>query len=270
MRGTTSVILQLHLDPAHNWNVIYRAWSNSTHLPTSPSNAPATQNGIPKYEENLLKTVEASFTMRGRPWSEHEIAKLNPPVRGAYFSPSATHLILYWKFTTFRALAIYPNFTKYCACHEDHQMLCLPRTVTLRHHQILCLPRKVARQHHQMLRLPRKVTLHRHQILCMPRRVTELLLSWTVTVLNCCLTELLLYWAATLLLLYWAVTLLNCYFTELLLYRIVTLGKPLLYCTVTLLSCYLTELLLNCCVTEPLLYWAVTLLNCYSTELLLE
>ena len=110
--GTTSVILQLHqilplprkmslrIDPAHIWNVIYHAWSNSTHPhqiirlprkmtrmidlahicyviyiarsnsthpPTSPNIAPATQNGIPKYEENLLKTVEASFTMRGRP-----------------------------------------------------------------------------------------------------------------------------------------------------------------------------------------------------------
>jgi len=39
---------------------------NSTHPPTSPNIAPATQNDMPKYEENVLKTVEASFTMRGR------------------------------------------------------------------------------------------------------------------------------------------------------------------------------------------------------------
>ena len=66
---------------------------------------------------------------------------------------------------------------------------------------------------------------------------TELLLYWAVTLLNCYFTVLLLYWADTLL---------NCNFTEL-----------LLYWAVTLLSCYSTE---------HFLYWAVTLLSCYFAE----
>ena len=56
MRGTTSVILQLHqilrlpkkvslrIDPAHIWNVIYNARCNKSQPPTSPKTAPATQN----------------------------------------------------------------------------------------------------------------------------------------------------------------------------------------------------------------------------------
>ena len=239
--------MNLRTDPAHIWNVIYHAWSNSTHLPTSPNIAPATQNdthgwscshmkrnsthpptspniapatqnGIPKYEQNLLKTVEASCTMRGRPWSEHEIAKLNPPVRGAYVSPPATHFIFVLKITTFRALAIYPNFTKYCACHEKSQSTITKCCACHEqwHSDITkyCACHEKSRSNHQMLRLPRKVTLQHHQVLCLPRRVTELLLSWTVALLSCYFTELLLYFYFTELLLYWTVTLRSCYFME--------------------------------------------------------
>ena len=118
---------------------------------------------------------------------------------------------------------------------------------------------------------------------------TELLLYWTVTLLNCYLTELLLCWTVTLriyyfieLLLYWTITLLNCYLTELLLYWTVTwlncdFTELWLYWTVTWLICYLTELLLywtvtvlNCDCTELWLDWTVTLLNCDCTELLLD
>ena len=40
-------------------------------------------------------------------------------------------------------------------------------------HQILRLPRKVTLQLHQVLRLPRKVPLERHQVLHLPRKVTN-------------------------------------------------------------------------------------------------
>ena len=59
--------------------------------------------------------------------------------------------------------------------------------------------------------------------------MTELLLFWTVTLLNCYFTELLLYWTVTLLNCDWTVTWLSCYFSEL-----------LLYWTATLLNCYFT------------------------------
>ena len=48
-----------------------------------------------------------------RPWSEPDPSM---SVRRAYFSPSATHFLL--KITTFRAPAIDPDFTEYCACHK--------------------------------------------------------------------------------------------------------------------------------------------------------
>ena len=56
MREATRVILQLHqivrmprkinlmIDRAHIWKVIYNARRNKSHPPTSPNTAPATQN----------------------------------------------------------------------------------------------------------------------------------------------------------------------------------------------------------------------------------
>ena len=153
MRGATVLTLQrlqiLHLprkmtlmsDVRHIWNVIYNARSNRHHPPTSPNTAPATQNCTPKSKKNLPKTVEASFPMRGRfdhdpnmirPWSDHEIAKLNPSVRRAYFSPLGNAFCIEnYNISRSRYL---PRF---------HQMLRLPRKVTLQDHQILRLPRKV-------------------------------------------------------------------------------------------------------------------------------
>ena len=49
------------IDPAHIWNAIYHARSNSTHPPTSPNTAPVAQNSTPKSKRNLPKTIEGSF-----------------------------------------------------------------------------------------------------------------------------------------------------------------------------------------------------------------
>ena len=55
-----------------------------------------------------------------RPWSEPDpsmkLQNWTRPFAELTFPPSATHFVL--KITTFRAPAIYPDFTKYCACHE--------------------------------------------------------------------------------------------------------------------------------------------------------
>ena len=96
--------MTLTLDPAHIWNVIYNAQSNRHHLPTSPNLAPATQNNIPKYEEIYSKRIKRHLQWRTVrewsdhdpnmiQWSEHELVISHPP-------------------------AIYPNFTKCCACHK--------------------------------------------------------------------------------------------------------------------------------------------------------
>ena len=130
MRGATGLILQrhqiLHLprkmtfisDVRQIWNVIYNARSNRHHPPTSPNIAPATQKCIPKSKKNLPKTVEASIPMRDR--SEHDptmnSSSRTRPFAEVTFRASETHFVL--KITTFRAPAIYPVFTEYCACHE--------------------------------------------------------------------------------------------------------------------------------------------------------
>ena len=312
MRGATSITLQPHqmlplprkmmriIDCRRIWNVIYNARSNRHHPPTSPNTAPATQNCTPKSKKNLPKTVEASFPMRGRfehdpsmirTWSDHEIAKLNPSVRRAYFSPLGNAF-----------------------CIENYN---ISRSgYLLKFHRILRLPRKVTLQDHQILRLPRNMTLmidvrHTWHVIYNARsnrshpptspnaapatqNDSHHLSSWHMkrylqcaeqqaspsNLTKCCRCHE--KWRASLIVvayetsftmrgatsitlqphqmlelwLYWPVTWLSClssYFTA-----------------VTWLSCYLAEQLLHCCYfTELLLYWAVSLLSCYFTELLL-
>ena len=137
MRGTTGGILQHHqilrlprkmtvmTDPRRIWNVIYNAQNNRWHPGTSPNTAPATQNDSPTFQRNFSKTAETSFPMRGR--SEHDPSWIRAENRHPHPASQprllfrTTTSILYWKIhknTTFRAPAIIPNFTEYCACQE--------------------------------------------------------------------------------------------------------------------------------------------------------
>ena len=109
-----------------------------------------------------------------RPWSDHDpsmnSSSRTRPFVEVTFRASETHFVL--KITTFRAPAIYSNFTEYCACHEKwpsnltkccscHEKGCASLIVvayetsftmrratgiTLQPHQILRLPRKSALQ----------------------------------------------------------------------------------------------------------------------------
>ena len=297
----------LSIDPWHKWNVIYNARSNSTHPPTSPNTAPATQHdthdGFPSHMKRHLQcaqlqespsncakywacrakwlswltvlTYETSFRMCGatgitlqphqilhlprkialqnlreichkrlkrhlqwrmiRAWFDHDPSMtrersrhLAPARWRGTFRGLETHFLL--KIKTFRAPAIYPDFTKCCACREKWH----------------CNITKCCTCHESWLR-----------VTWLSRYLTELLFYWLVTelLLDAAVTWLTCYWAE--LFPSWAVTELNCYFAEL-----------LLYWAVTLLNCYFTELLLywtfsllNRYFTELLLYWAVTLLN---------
>ena len=171
------------IDCRRIWNVIYNAQSNRHHPPTSPNTAPATQKCTPKSKRNSPRTVEAPIPMRGRfdhdpnmirPWSDHDpsmnSSSRTRPFVEVTFRASETHFVL--KITTFRAPAIYSNFTEYCACHEKwpsnltkccscHEKGCASLIVvayetsftmrratgiTLQPHQILRLPRKSALQ----------------------------------------------------------------------------------------------------------------------------
>ena len=141
MRGATSNIPQPHqilrlprkmnpmLNSLHTWNAIYNARSERQHPPTSPNTAPATKNDLPKSEKNLMKTDETSFPMRDRsendprPFrdrSEHAPTTNSQTAtrRAAEVTFRARQKQILLKITTFRAPAIIPNFTEYCACHE--------------------------------------------------------------------------------------------------------------------------------------------------------
>ena len=109
------------LDPRHIWNVISNARSNKCHPPNSPNTAPATQNDHPTSGRNLRKTAETSFPMRGRSetvptmireWTRQSATRRATEIT---FRAPDEHFLL--KNTTFRAQAIFRNFTKYCACH---------------------------------------------------------------------------------------------------------------------------------------------------------
>ena len=158
------------LDPRHIWNVISNVRRNKCHPPNSPNTAPATQNNHATSGRNLRKTAEMSFPLRGR--SENDPITLdhvprpfpsvrNPPRNRGYFSRSG------------RTVCIEKyNISRSGYLSKFHQVLRLPRKVTLELHQVLRLPRKVTLELHQVLRLPRKVTLELHQVLRLPRKVT--------------------------------------------------------------------------------------------------
>ena len=103
-----------------------------------------------------------------RPWSENDPTmirewkrKPQPASQPNYFSTSP------------RAFSIEKYNVSRPILHSNlHQILRLPRKVTLERHQVLRLPRKVTLELHQVLRLPRKITLELHQILHLPRKMT--------------------------------------------------------------------------------------------------
>ena len=149
--------MNLMIDPCHTWNAIYNARNNRWHPPTSPNTAPATQNDCHDWSSSHMKRYlqcaeqqvassnitkycachakwfsKISQTFLQNRWNVNYNAR---PIRaGSEQDPSrkpssatrlATevtfqdhheHFVL--KNTTFRAPAIIPNFTEYCACHE--------------------------------------------------------------------------------------------------------------------------------------------------------
>ena len=116
--------------------------------------------------QNLWKQMKRHFQCGADPtmiraWSDHENANRNPPRKWGYFSssPQAFSIVKY-------------NVSSPILHSNLHQILRLPRKVTLELHQVLRLPRKVTLALHEVLHLPRKVTLDLHQVLHLPRKVT--------------------------------------------------------------------------------------------------
>ena len=116
-----------------------------------------------KFAENSWNVISNARPIRDR--SENDPRPFpsvrNPPRNRGYFSRSG------------RTVCIEKyNISRSGYLSKFHQVLRLPRKVTLQLHQVLRLPRKVTLELHQVLRLPRKVTLELHQVLRLPRKVT--------------------------------------------------------------------------------------------------
>ena len=119
---------------------------------TSPSNvtniAPATKNDIPKNDENVLKTDDASFPLADdsrmiRPWPEHELVISHLPVHWPSLFFALWGCMLYSKLQHF-ALRLSTQISPNTVLATKSDTATSP---------ILRLPRKVARHHHQILRL---------------------------------------------------------------------------------------------------------------------
>ena len=128
-----------------------------------------------KFAENGWNVISNARPIRA--WSEHDPSMIRPWNRQSAtrlateltFHAHHEHFVL--KNTTFRAPAIIPNFTEYCACHEKWHLhftkycachekwiswLILDTNETL---FTMCGATRVIVQTHQILRLPRKKNL---------------------------------------------------------------------------------------------------------------
>ena len=195
LRGAKGVIHQRHqalrlprkmtlmIDACHIWNVIYNARSNRHHPPTSPNTAPATQNCIPKSKRNLPKTVERHGGRFDHDPTMKLIAKLNPSVRRAYFSPLGNAF-----------------------CIENYN---ISRSGYLpRFHRILRLPQKVTPRSPNTAPATKSDTPRSPNAAPATKSDTRRSPNTAPATKN----ELKLYGAGTLL--SWYFNLLNCYFTE--------------------------------------------------------
>ena len=160
MRGATSVIVQTHqilrlprkmnlmIDPWHKWNVIFTMrGATCVIVQTHQILRLPRKMTVPNLKEICWKRMKRHFQCAAdprmiRPWSEHGPSMIRPWNRQSAtrlatevtFHAHHEHFVL--KNTTFRAPAIIPNFTEYCACHEKwhielHQILRLPRKKNL-------------------------------------------------------------------------------------------------------------------------------------------
>ena len=269
MRGRTGLTLPPHqilrlprklnvmMDRAHIWNVIYNARCNRHHPPTSPNTAPATQNCISKSKRNLTKTVEVSFPMCDRPehdprpiraWSEDDPTKKRKPQPASpprvLFALSRSRF--YWKLQHFPLRLSFQMSPKCCACHEKWHMnftkcCTCHETVTHEFHQMLHLPRKVTHELHQMLHLPREVTHELHQMLHLPQEVQQVRQRRQRQLQQQQLQLLLLLHEQVTTTDYYTTTLLHCCTTATT--TLVTLLTLLHYYTTTLLHFCTTTLL---------------------------
>ena len=171
--------MNLMIDPRLIWNVISNAQSKQSQPPTSANTAPATQNeshdwsashmkrhlqsaeqaqsasNLTKYcacheickfqisaETPWIASANRRFDDNPtiiRPWSDHDPTMIRPWNRHLAPAASETLLVRSWR----RFCIEKYNISRSGYLPKCHEMLCLPRKVTLQLHQLLRLPRKM-------------------------------------------------------------------------------------------------------------------------------
>ena len=178
MRGATGVTIQphqiprlatkndSHADRRHIWNIIVKYnVSRNRYLTIQTFTkycACHEKCHLQDFKEilRLPRKGDTSFPMRAdpsmiRPWSDHDPTMKTwtaTPLASEVTSPSSLRAFSIVKYNVSRPI-LHWNL---------HQVLRLPRKVTLELHQVLHLPRKVTLELHHVLHLPRKVTLELH------------------------------------------------------------------------------------------------------------
>ena len=207
--------MNLMIDPRLTWNVVYNARSNRNHNPTSPNTAPATQNESHDWSASHMKrhlqcaeqpdshpptaanTAPATQSHSHDSSSSHYNARSNTGFHPT--SPNTAPAMKFWvqdfsgkslncfrqKKDDSRIIRPWSDHMEKCNISRSgylskfHQVLRLPRKVTLQLHQILRLPRKMNLMidPHQIwnviftMRGATRVTLQLHQILRLPRKM---------------------------------------------------------------------------------------------------
>ena len=224
------------------------------------------------YHEILKLKISADT-----PWMLPPIERRFEDIRGyptiirtqnRHLAPAASETLLFpsWR----RFCIVKYNISRSGYLPKCHEMLRLPRKVTLQPHQILRLPRKMNRILHPH-RIWNVISNARSQSShpltsanTAPATQNECRLCYFTKLVLCGTVILPIYYFADLLL-YRSVTLVMCYFTELVLCGTVSLpmyyfADLLLNWSVTLVMCYFTELVLCGTVSLPMYYFTDLLL----------
>ena len=134
--------MNLMINPRHIWNVIYNARSKHSQPPTSPNTAPATKSASSRFQRKLRELfppIERRFD--DIPRIIRTYSEDNPRIKsssrtrrfGDLTRPILeTHFV--WKNSIWRSAYL----------SKFHEVLRLPRKVTLQRQQILRLPRKIS------------------------------------------------------------------------------------------------------------------------------
>ena len=270
-------------DSRDTWNVVYIARTNRRHPPTSPNTVPPTKKGPHDWSSSHMKRQCACHEKwRSKIWenfAENGYAAIYQTSLGLFREWSQNEPV---SPKTFRAPAIIPNFTKYCARHEKWQLNCTKYCTYHDNdsHAWSSSHMKNPQQCGEQQKSPSKLTkygacheelvYHSVILLFFDSAILWLYYSFTQTLLSFDSTILLLYFLS----LYYSFTLLFFDSTILWLYysftqALLSLTLLFFYSDSIILWLYYSFTLLFFHSTIRLLYFSLTLLFFYSDSTIL-